>query len=79
MGVTAFPHDLLNAERERSAVYRELAPAGPRRTTALRRRLLRLSVRVWFHPYWDTRPPAVPAARELRRRARGDDGVKRTA
>lgn len=79
MDVTAFPHDLLNAERERSAVYRELTTAGPRRTTALRRRLLQLSVQVWCHPYWDTRAAGAPAARaELRRQAR-DDGVERTA
>lgn len=39
-------------------------------TTALRRRLLHLSVRLRWHPYWNTRP-SVPAARtELRRLAR---------
>ncbi|MGW1596690.1 hypothetical protein [Streptomyces sp. NPDC002343] len=44
----------------------------PRDTTALPRRLL-LSVRLWWHPYWET-APSVPAARsELRQltRARG--------
>ncbi|MFD3484897.1 hypothetical protein [Streptomyces sp. NPDC058665] len=51
----------------------ELLHPAPRSTTALRRRLLRLSVRLWWHPYWET-APSVPAARtELRQlvRARG--------
>lgn len=33
--------------------YRSLTdPANRQRTTALRRRLLQLSVQVWWHPYW---------------------------
>ncbi|MGV9342952.1 hypothetical protein [Streptomyces sp. NPDC003688] len=54
------------------------APATPlpRDTTALRRRLLRLSVRLWWHPYWET-VPSVPAARsELRHFARTHGAVR---
>nr|WP_079035703.1 hypothetical protein [Streptomyces albus] len=39
-----------------------LAAPRPRETTALRRRLLRLSVRLRWHPCWQT-VPSVPAAR----------------
>jgi hypothetical protein len=78
--VTAFPHDLLAAERERRAVYRRLSAPAPRQTTALRRRLLRLTGRVWFHPHWAAYTSGVPAARvELRLRARGDEDAERTA
>ncbi|MFI9605321.1 hypothetical protein ACIHCX_36870 [Streptomyces sp. NPDC052043] len=53
-----------------NATYAALAAPRPRDTTALRRRLLRLSVRLWWHPYWET-VPSVPAARsELRQLAR---------
>jgi hypothetical protein len=38
------------------------APAGTR-TTVLRRRLVRLSVRISSHPYWATLPGTAPAAR----------------
>ncbi|MFF0692631.1 hypothetical protein ACFYU4_08355 [Streptomyces tendae] len=52
--------------------------APPPRTTTLRRRLLRLSVRLWWHPYWET-APSVPAARtELRKLVR-DHGAVRAA
>ncbi|MEU7103360.1 hypothetical protein AB0A66_34215 [Streptomyces longwoodensis] len=45
-------------------------PPRPRDTTALRRRLLLLSVRLSWHPYWET-VPSVPAARsDLRHLAR---------
>ncbi|GGU67863.1 hypothetical protein [Streptomyces daghestanicus] len=36
----------------------------------LRRRLLRLSVRLWWHPYWDTARSAPAARTELRQLAR---------
>ncbi|MFF1306200.1 hypothetical protein [Streptomyces sp. NPDC058307] len=53
-----------------NATYEALAARCPRDTTALRRRLLLLSVRLWWHPYWET-APSVPAARsELRQLAR---------
>ncbi|OSC52562.1 hypothetical protein B5181_38680 [Streptomyces sp. 4F] len=46
----------------RNATYEALAAPRPRGTTALRHRLLRLFVRLWWHPYWET-APSVPAAR----------------
>lgn len=45
-------------------------------TTALRRRLLDLSVRLRWHPYWNTRP-SVPAARTELRRLAGTRGAAR--
>lgn len=36
------------------AAWNSLAAPHRRNITALRRRLLRLSVRLWWHPYWDT-------------------------
>ncbi|MGW2778339.1 hypothetical protein ACWC4C_38605 [Streptomyces olivaceoviridis] len=48
---------------------------APGNTAALRRRLL-LSVRLWWHPYWQT-IPSVPAARsELRQPARARGAVQ---
>ncbi|MFF8911454.1 hypothetical protein [Streptomyces olivaceoviridis] len=59
-----------------NATYLALAAPGPRGTTALRRRLLLLFVRLWRHPYWQT-APSVPAARcELRRPARARQAVR---
>ncbi|MER5853453.1 hypothetical protein ABT126_42720 [Streptomyces sp. NPDC002012] len=53
-----------------NATFAALAAPRPRDTTALRRRLLRLSVRLWWHPYWET-VPSVPTGRsELRQLAR---------
>ncbi|MER6413489.1 hypothetical protein [Streptomyces humidus] len=60
-----FPDDLVRAQQEWSAAYRQLA-AGPGRTES-RRRLLRLSAAVFFHPYWQRRRPDPSAWRELRR------------
>jgi len=61
----SFPADLVQAQRDWYATYRELAasesPAA--RTTVLRRRLVRLSVRISAHPYWTTLPGTAPAAR----------------
>ncbi|MFE4424204.1 hypothetical protein [Streptomyces sp. NPDC056817] len=56
-----------------NTTYDALAAPHRRDTTALRRRLLRLSVRLWWHPYWDT-ARSVPVARtELRQLARARD------
>ncbi|MER5194083.1 hypothetical protein ACWD3J_38870 [Streptomyces sp. NPDC002755] len=69
MDDTDFPDDLLQTQHAWNATYRALAAPRPCNVTALRRRLLRLSVRLWWHPYW-TRAE-VPAGREeLRRRGR---------
>ncbi|MFD7898948.1 hypothetical protein [Streptomyces sp. NPDC059743] len=65
-----FPHDLLQAQIAWHRAYAALAddPVGAH-TTAQRRRLLRLSVRIFWHPYWSD--PAGPARREeLRRQVR---------
>ncbi|MFG2703164.1 hypothetical protein [Streptomyces sp. NPDC048386] len=55
MRCPAFPEDLIAAQCAWDRTYRALAdPARRGTTTALRRRLLRLSVQVWWHPYWST-------------------------
>ncbi len=70
MDVTDFPADLVQIQAAWYATYNALAIPRPRDTAALRRRLLVLSVRLWWHPYWDS-VPSVPAARsELRQVAR---------
>ncbi|MET9515562.1 hypothetical protein [Streptomyces sp. NPDC002994] len=70
MDVTDFPDDLVQTQAAWNATYAALAALRPRDTTALRRRLLLLSGRLWWHPHWDT-VPSVPAARsELRQLAR---------
>ncbi|MFI0005772.1 hypothetical protein ACH4NR_37050 [Streptomyces globisporus] len=67
-----FPDDLIAAQREWHATYRALAVPRPRHATELRRRLLHLSVRIHWHPFWST-PAGPPAARvELRRMTAGD-------
>ncbi|WP_329129162.1 hypothetical protein OG552_02455 [Streptomyces sp. NBC_01476] len=65
MPLLAFPDDLLQAQRDWYATYRELAGngAGGTQTTVLRRRLVRLSVRITAHPFWATVPDVAPAAR----------------
>uniref|UniRef100_UPI003C79BC3D hypothetical protein n=1 Tax=unclassified Streptomyces TaxID=2593676 RepID=UPI003C79BC3D len=66
-----FPDDLIRAQQAWHATYRQLATPRPRHTTALRRRLLVLSVRIQWHPFWSTPSGRVPAARaELKRLAR---------
>lgn len=70
MDATDFPDDLVQTQHAFNATYAALAAPHPRDTTALRRRLLRLSVRLTWDPYWNT-APSVPAARtELRQLAR---------
>ncbi|NEA54142.1 hypothetical protein G3I60_08235 [Streptomyces sp. SID13666] len=63
----SFPHDLLQAQREWYAVYGQLADrtssSTAAQTTALRRRLHRLSVQVSTHPYWEAHTGRAPAAR----------------
>ncbi len=70
-----FPDDLLGAQRDWYAVYRELA--GTRhttQTTVLRRELLRLSVRISTHPYWAALSGGVPAARMELKQAAWSEG-----
>lgn len=58
-----FPADLVQAQRDWYATYRQLAGSAGTQTTVLRRRLVRLSVLVAAHPYWATVPDSGPAAR----------------
>ncbi|MFI1394298.1 hypothetical protein [Streptomyces sp. NPDC020681] len=67
------PDDLLAAQHEWNRTYAELADR-PVDYTALRRRLLRLSGRIFWHPFWSTTAGRGPAARvELRRRVRAQE------
>ncbi|WP_046507423.1 hypothetical protein [Streptomyces odonnellii] len=76
MDVTDFPDDLVQTQAAWNATYTALAAPRPCDTTALRRRLLLLSVRLWRHPYWET-VSSVPAARsELRQLARVHGAVR---
>jgi hypothetical protein len=61
----SFPDDLVQAQRDWYTTYRELAAStgAGSRTTVLRRRLVRLSVRISAHPYWASLPGTAPAAR----------------
>jgi hypothetical protein len=52
MDATDFPHDLVQLQHAWNTAYEALAAPRPRDTTALRRRLLLLSVHLWWHPYW---------------------------
>ncbi|MFI1721848.1 hypothetical protein [Streptomyces sp. NPDC020489] len=53
MRCSAFPEDLVAAQCAWERTYWSLAdPANRQRTTVLRRRLLELSIQVWWHPYW---------------------------
>ncbi|MFJ5657496.1 hypothetical protein ACIQD5_29755 [Streptomyces microflavus] len=72
MGATAFPDALVQTQHAWNATYAALAAPRPRDTTAPRRRLLLLSGRLWWHPYWET-ASSVPAARsELRQVVRAE-------
>ncbi|MGW2277845.1 hypothetical protein [Streptomyces sp. NPDC001770] len=69
--VDHLPDDLVRTEHERHAAYRALASCRPTQNTALRRRLLRLTAQVWWHPFWETKTGRMSAARaELRTQAR---------
>ncbi|MFC8230267.1 hypothetical protein [Streptomyces sp. NPDC057287] len=75
-----FPDDLVRAQQEWHDTYRALAAPRPRRASELRRRLLALSVRIHWHPFWSTSPGRTPAARvELRRRTGRDLGARGAA
>ncbi|MFC9344049.1 hypothetical protein ACFT0G_36745 [Streptomyces sp. NPDC057020] len=47
-----FPDDLVTAQEAWTRTYEELARPRPAGVTDLRRRLIRLSVQVYFHPFW---------------------------
>ncbi|MFJ1804451.1 hypothetical protein [Streptomyces sp. NPDC088180] len=68
-----FPDNLIRAQQDWHYRYRALAVPRPGRATELRRRLLLLSVRIEWHPFWSTPAEWMPAARvELRRLTVGD-------
>jgi hypothetical protein len=70
-----FPDDLLQAQRDWYAVYRQLAASEqPAQTTVLRRSLQRLSVRISTHPYWASIPGRAPAARMALKQATWEPG-----
>ena len=74
-----FPLDLVRTQTAWTATYAALAAPGPGGTTALRRRLLRLSTRLHWHTHWAAHG-AGPAGRvELRALVRGGRGEKVTA
>ncbi|MEK8141668.1 hypothetical protein NKH18_00810 [Streptomyces sp. M10(2022)] len=50
MDVPTFPADLVQAQRDLNATYDALATPHQHGNTALRRRLLLLSARIWWHP-----------------------------
>ncbi|GGS94245.1 hypothetical protein GCM10010206_66160 [Streptomyces cinerochromogenes] len=78
MDVTDFPDGLVRTQAAWNTTYQAVAAPGPRDTTALRRRLLLLSVRLWWHPYWET-APSVPAARSALRHLPRAHGAVRAA
>ncbi|MBV1942127.1 hypothetical protein KUF83_37055 [Streptomyces sp. BV286] len=66
-----FPHDLVRLQAAWNRTYDALAAPRPTPAhTQLRRRLLMLSTRLWWHPFWQG-PGSAPAARaQLRNQAR---------
>ncbi|MFD4232624.1 hypothetical protein [Streptomyces sp. NPDC058545] len=71
MEPTAFPQDLVQAQRDWIRTYEALAQPHSPRNTVLRRRLLELSAQIWWHPFFTTSGGRAPRARvELRRLAR---------
>lgn len=65
MSARAFPDDLVRTQRAWNATYQALAARRPADNTMLRQRLLRLSVRLYWHPYLVSRPAARPALRAV--------------
>ncbi|MDQ0599681.1 hypothetical protein QF037_004026 [Streptomyces canus] len=69
-----FPDDLVQAQQEWSATYRQLAERPGR--TELRRSLYRLSTQLFFHRYWQRRRQGPAGWCELRELGRSDGDVK---
>ncbi|MEV0776302.1 hypothetical protein [Streptomyces sp. NPDC050428] len=65
------PDDLVHARRAFTATYKALATPRPGQDrTALRRRLLQLSVRICWHSYWTTSHTGPADRAQLRKAAR---------
>ncbi|MFF3489415.1 hypothetical protein ACFYXC_40220 [Streptomyces sp. NPDC002701] len=47
-----FPHDLVQLQAAFNRTYAALAAPHPAGTAELRHRLLTLSARLWWHPFW---------------------------
>jgi hypothetical protein len=73
MARSTFPDDLMQAQREWDRVYRALAAPRPYGRAELRRRLLRLSARIFTDPVWGTDRPTTGWA-ELRHQVRRHAG-----
>ncbi|WP_411143142.1 hypothetical protein [Streptomyces sp. x-80] len=66
-----FPHDLVQLQHAWNRTYAALAVPRSHNVTALRRELQRLSVRLVWHPFFNSVSSGGPAARaELRRQVR---------
>ncbi|MGX1887377.1 hypothetical protein [Streptomyces sp. NPDC055287] len=63
MAHSTHPDDLAQAQYDWGGTYITLAAAHPRGSTALRRRLLHLSNRLFWHPLWSTPAGHSTAAR----------------
>jgi hypothetical protein len=71
MEATPYPRDLLRVQADWSRTYETLANStGGFGVTALRRRLLHLSVQILWHPRWAAQENSPAARIELRRQAR---------
>ncbi|MFE5713453.1 hypothetical protein ACFQ7J_21890 [Streptomyces sp. NPDC056501] len=70
-----FPLDLIRTQTAWMDTYAELSAVDTGSTTTLRRRLLRLSVRLWWHPFWETAAGGPAARVELRERVRAGHGT----
>ncbi|UUN28023.1 hypothetical protein [Streptomyces sp. FIT100] len=78
MPSASFPHDLIQLQRAWNRTYEALATPRARDVTALRRQLLQLSTRLFWHPYFEAPPNGRPATgAELRRQARGSAPSRR--
>ncbi|MFJ8026049.1 hypothetical protein [Streptomyces sp. NPDC096311] len=71
-----FPHDLVQLQRAWNRTYDALAAPRPVANTVLRRRLLMLSARLWWHPFWSGSGRMRAARMELRSQARALDAQR---
>ncbi|MER6914025.1 hypothetical protein ABT354_20320 [Streptomyces sp. NPDC000594] len=66
---TLIPRDLVLLQRAWYDTYARLVSGAPDGRTVLRRRLLKLSARIQWHPYWRTVPAGTVSVRRSRVRA----------